>query len=60
MKVRVTHAFIDKNTKELNQVGSIIDVTKARLTELKAAGDFVVVVKDQPADEQPAETTPAE
>jgi len=45
MKVKVLKTFIDKNTKKLNEVGSIIDVTKERYEELRAAGNYVAVEK---------------
>ena len=45
MKVKVLKAFIDKNTKLLNEVGSVIDVTKERFEELRTAGNYVAVEK---------------
>lgn len=44
MKVRVLKQFIDKNTKKLNEVGSIIDVSKERLNEILEVGLLVEVI----------------
>lgn len=57
MKVKVVKAFIDKNTKKLNEVGSIIDVTKERFEELKTAGTYVAVEKVTKATKETDEPT---
>lgn len=46
MKVKVLKTFIDKNTKALNNVGDVLNVTKARYEELRKAGNYVVEVKE--------------
>ena len=45
MKAKVLTRFIDKETKELHEVGSIIDVSETRSKEILAAGNYIEVVK---------------
>lgn len=45
MKAKVLQKFIDKHTNKLNEVGTIIEVSKERLAEILAAGNYVEVVK---------------
>ena len=41
MKVKVTHNFQDKRTKQLRVVGEVFECTAARLKEIQSVGDFV-------------------
>ena len=51
MKAKVLKRFIDKNTKQLNEVNSVIEVNKTRFNELRNAGNYVVEVKEEPTEE---------
>ena len=46
MKVEVTKRFIDKETKQLREVGETFEVTEARFKEISAAGNYVKVLPD--------------
>lgn len=48
MKAKVINKFIDKHTKQLYKVGTIIEVSKERLAEIKAKGNFVEIIKAEP------------
>lgn len=48
MKVKVLERFIDKETMLLNEVGSIIEVSKERLTEIQSKGVLLEVIEDTP------------
>lgn len=41
MKARVLVQFVDKETKALRKVGSIIEVTEARFNEILSVGKFI-------------------
>ena len=45
MKVKVLKVHIDKHENTLHKIGDVLEITKARLDELTAAGDFVEEIK---------------
>ena len=45
MKVKVLKKFIDKRTNKINEVGSIIDISKERYEEITAVGNYVEEIK---------------
>ena len=55
MKVRVIKDFIDKNTKQLQKTGKVIDVTDARLSDFRKAGNFVEPVQEDNEQVEPGE-----
>lgn len=55
MKVRVIKDFIDKNTKQLQKTGKVIDVTDARFSEIRKAGNYVEPVQEDNEQAEPAE-----
>ena len=55
MKAKVLNEFIDKETKKLNKVGSIIEVSESRAKEIMAAGEYIEVVKATKTKKESAE-----
>lgn len=53
MKVKVVKRFIDKETKKLNEVGAVVEVTEARFKEISAAGKYVEKIPDAAQGEKP-------
>ncbi len=49
MKVKVINRFIDKETRVLNECGSVIDVTEPRFIELSAGGFVKEIEAKKPA-----------
>lgn len=45
MKVKVLKPFIDKQTKVLNEVGSIIELTEVRVKEILKIDNFIEIIK---------------
>lgn len=47
MKAKVIKAFIDKHTREYNEVGKTIDVSEARAKEILSSGEYIELIKDE-------------
>ena len=59
MKCKVLKNFIDKETKKLNCVDSVIDVSEERAKEIMEAGKYIEPVKEQ-GDDVPGEQIDAD
>lgn len=50
MKVKVKKEFLDRYTGKIRKHGEVLEITDARLREIRRSGDYVEVVKeDKPA-----------
>lgn len=47
MKIKVINSFRDKNTKEIHQVGEVLEVSDERGAEIISAGNYAVEI-DKP------------
>ena len=46
MKIKVINSFRDKNTKEIHQVGEVLEVSDERGAEIISAGDYAVEIDE--------------
>lgn len=46
MKAKVLLTFRDKNTKEINEAGTIITVTKKRFEEINSGAKYLEEIKE--------------
>lgn len=49
MKVKVTHMFRDKYTRELYRKGDVLDITEDRYAEILSVGNFVFPIAQDDA-----------
>lgn len=54
MKIKVINSFRDKNTKEIHQVGEVLEVSDERGAEIISAGNYAVEI-DEPKQSETAE-----
>lgn len=47
MKIKVINSFRDKNTKEIHQVGEVLEVSDERGAEIISAGNYAIEI-DKP------------
>ena len=47
MKIKVINSFRDKNTKEIHQVGKVLEVSDERGAEIISAGNYAIEI-DEP------------
>lgn len=46
MKIKVINSFRDKNTKEIHQVGEVLEVSDERGAEIISAGNYAVEIDE--------------
>lgn len=46
MKVKVVNSFRDRITKVIHQPGEELELDEQRISEIKAAGNFIVEIKE--------------
>lgn len=59
MKIKVINSFRDKNTKEIHQVGEVLEVSDERGAEIISAGNYAVEI-DEPKQAETPEPKQAE
>lgn len=59
MKIKVINSFRDKNTKEIHQVGEVLEVSNERGAEIISAGNYAVEI-DEPKQAEAPEPKQAE
>ena len=59
MKIKVINSFRDKNTKEIHQVGEVLEVSDERGAEIISAGNYAVEI-DKPKQAETPESKQAE
>lgn len=59
MKIKVINSFRDKNTKEIHQVGEVLEVSDERGAEIISAGNYAVEI-DEPKQAETPESKQAE
>ena len=47
MKVKVKKEFLDRYTGKIRKPGEVLEITDARLREIRRSGDYVEVVKEK-------------
>lgn len=53
MKAKVIKKFIDKDTKVINEVNDVVELTKKRFDEINSVDDFLVEEKDDVKKTEP-------
>lgn len=53
MKIKVINSFRDKNTKEIHQVGEVLEVSDERGAEIISAGNYAVEIDEPKQAETP-------
>ena len=53
MKIKVINSFRDKNTKEIHQVGEVLEVSDERGAEIISAGNYAVEIDEAKQAETP-------
>lgn len=53
MKIKVINSFRDKNTKEIHQVGEVLEVSNERGAEIISAGNYAVKIDEPKQAETP-------
>lgn len=59
MKIKVINSFRDKNTKEIHQVGEVLELSDERGAEIISAGNYAVEI-DEPKQAETPEPKQAE
>lgn len=59
MKIKVINSFRDKNTKEIHQVGEVLEVSDERGAEIISAGNYAIEI-DEPKQAETPEPKQAE
>lgn len=54
MKIKVINSFRDKNTKEIHQVGEVLEVSDERGAEIISAGNYAIEI-DKPKQAETSE-----
>ena len=53
MKIKVINSFRDKNTKEIHQVGEVLEVSDERGAEIISAGNYAAQIDEPKQAETP-------
>lgn len=53
MKIKVINSFRDKNTKEIHQVGKVLEVSDERGAEIISAGNYAAKIDEPKQAETP-------